>query len=136
VPQLTGTDTERMEGRFTLQEARGLMSQVLRHAEVYVDLRADFAEASAAVREGNPAAVGGVPELKSLEARLHEELEWFRHQGIEVKGFAPLLIDFPAIGDGQEVYLCWLEGEQELAWYHPVELGFMGRRRIDRLAAV
>lgn len=125
-----------MEHRFTLEEARELMPQVLRRAGAYIDLRADFAEASAAVRGGNAAGVGGVPELKSLEARVHEELEWFRGQGIQVKGVAPLLVDFPAYADGKEIYLCWLEGEAELAWYHPAELGFMGRREIDRLAAV
>lgn len=125
-----------MEHRFTLQEARDLMPQVLRRAAAYVDLRADFAEASAAVQGGKAADVGGVPELKSLEARLHEELEWFRNQGIQVKGIAPLLVDFPSHADGKEIFLCWLEGEKELAWYHPVELGFMGRRGIDRLPAV
>jgi hypothetical protein len=28
------------------------------------------------------------------------------------------------------VLLCWLEGEEELAWYHHVGLGFAGRRRL------
>lgn len=112
------------------------MPEVLRRAAAYVDLRADFAEASAAVRGGQAADVGGVPELKSLEARVHEELEWFRDQGMQVKGVAPLLVDFPARADGKEIFLCWLEGETELGWYHPVDLGFMGRRGIHRLPAV
>lgn len=120
-----------MDQRFTLAEARALMPEVRRRAAVYIDLRADFADARAA-----GAAHGALAELKSLEARLHEQLEWFHTEGIQVKGVAPLLIDFPASGDGQEILLCWLEGERELAWYHPVESGFMGRRRIDRLQAV
>lgn len=121
---------------FTLAEARALMPEVQRRAGAYIGLRADFAEAGAALRSGNPAAVGGIAEAKSLEARVHEEVEWFREQGIQVKGIAPLLIDFPAIVDGRQVLLCWLEGEAQLAWYHPVELGFMGRRRIEELGTV
>lgn len=121
---------------FTLAEARDLMPEVRERAARYIDLRADFAEAGAAVRAGDQVRTGGLPELKSLEARLHEELEWFRSKDIQVKGVAPLLIDFPALADGREILLCWLEGERELAWYHPVELGFMGRRRIDDLTDV
>ncbi len=121
---------------FTLAEAHRLMPEVQRRAARYVDLRADFAETSAAVRAGGQAHTGGLAELKSLEARVHEELEWFRSRDIQVKGVAPLLIDFPAVADGREVLLCWLEGEPELGWYHPVELGFMGRRRIDDLTTV
>lgn len=121
---------------FTLAEARDLMPEVQRRAGRYVDLRADFAEASAAARADAPARTGGLAELKSLEARVHEELEWFRSRDIQVKGVAPLLIDFPAVADGRDVLLCWLEGEPALGWYHPVELGFMGRRRIADLTSV
>jgi hypothetical protein len=28
------------------------------------------------------------------------------------------------------VLLCWLESEPELAWYHRLDLGFAGRRRL------
>jgi hypothetical protein len=48
--------------------------------------------------------------------------------GVELKGFAPLLVDFPAELDGDDVLLCWLEGDEELAWYHRLDLGFLGRR--------
>lgn len=125
-----------MDRRFTLEEARGLLPEVRRRADAYVELRAAYAEAGAAVRAGTPELVGGLAEAKSLEARVHEQLGWFTEQGIQVKGIAPLLVDFPATGDGRDILLCWLEGEAELAWYHPVELGFMGRRPIDRLSSV
>jgi hypothetical protein len=32
--------------------------------------------------------------------------------------------------DGVPVLLCWLEGDEELAWYHRADLGFLGRRRL------
>jgi hypothetical protein len=42
-----------------------------------------------------------------------------------------VLVDFPAVIDGHDVLLCWLEGEPDLGWYHPTELGFPGRRRLQ-----
>jgi hypothetical protein len=38
------------------------------------------------------------------------------------------LIDFPAIRDGEEVYLCWLLDETEIGYWHYPEAGFAGRR--------
>ena len=38
------------------------------------------------------------------------------------------LVDFPAIRDGNEVYLCWQRSEQRVAWWHDPQAGFAGRR--------
>ena len=40
------------------------------------------------------------------------------------------LVDFPALRAGEEVYLCWLVGEPEVAHWHALEAGFLGRRRL------
>ena len=45
-------------------------------------------------------------------------------------GFDKGLIDFPARIGGEDVYLCWRSDENEVAWYHPVEGGYAGRRPI------
>ena len=37
------------------------------------------------------------------------------------------LVDFPALRDGREVYLCWVEGEDEIGYWHDLEAGFAGR---------
>ena len=66
----------------------------------------------------------------AAEAKLDELMTEVRETGVELKGLAPLLVDFPADLDGVPVYLCWLEGEAELAWYHRTDLGFAGRRRL------
>ncbi len=115
---------------FSYTEAAALMPQVQRHAQEIIEVRADLAELAAAVNAGEDSPLGGVAEAKALEARLHELLAWFPAHGIEVKGAAPLIIDFPAVLVGGEVLLCWLEGEPELAWYHRADLGFLGRRRL------
>jgi hypothetical protein len=38
------------------------------------------------------------------------------------------LVDFPAIRGGDEVYLCWLIDEDEIAFWHEPDAGFAGRR--------
>ncbi|MGH8776995.1 MAG: DUF2203 domain-containing protein [Jiangellaceae bacterium] len=119
-----------MSRQFTLEEARLLLPSVQEKAEQFVALRADLTELAAAVETGEPSPLGGTAEVKALEARVHELLEWFVGQGLEPKGLAPLLLDFPAQLDGEPVQLCWLEGEADLAWYHVPEHGFAGRRRL------
>ena len=118
-----------MEGLFTMEDARALLPQLLERADTIVRLRADLADAQVAVRSGGE-PVGGLPQAKALEAHLQEAVDWFGAAGIELKGIAPLVADFPAELAGEAVLLCWLEGETALEWYHPVGTGFMGRRRL------
>ena len=117
-----------MRRLFTLDEARAELPLVLAAAAEVIELRADLAEATARLRDGDRSV--GLPEVKATEARLSEVLDGFVGSGIEVKGFAPLLLDFPSLLDGREVLLCWLEGETDIGWYHDPASGFAGRRRL------
>ena len=115
---------------FTVEEARALLADLRPALDEIVVLRADAAELAAATRGGPATALGGLPELKAAEARLDELMAQVQSHGIELKGWAPLLLDFPAQLDGVDVLLCWLEGDRDLEWYHRTDLGFLGRRRI------
>ena len=115
---------------FTLDQARLLMPDLLARADEAVKVRADLVELQSALNEGTSSPLGGLPEAKALEARLSQILGWFSAEGLDLKGIAPLLLDFPAELDGDTVLLCWLEGERELRWYHKPEHGFAGRRPI------
>jgi len=116
---------------FTLAEARSLLPEVRRRADEMITVRADLVELQAALEEGeSPSRLGGLAEAKGFQAQLSELLGWFPAHGVELKSIAPLLLDFPAEMDGEPVLLCWIEGEQELTWYHKPELGFAGRRPI------
>ena len=124
-----------MDHIFTVEEARGVLPEAQARAGKMIAIRADLVELAAALRKGDLSKVGGLPEMKALEARMNELTEWFPARGIEIKGLAPVLLDFPAHLDGEAVLLCWLEGEQELGWYHRPDYGFAGRRRIPAEAA-
>jgi hypothetical protein len=48
---------------------------------------------------------------------------------VVLRDFERGLVDFPALRDGQEVYLCWLvDEEDEIGFWHEPETGFAGRR--------
>ena len=123
-----------MDRIFTLEEARLLLPDLLAKADDAVAARADLVELQTALNQGMASPLGGIPEVKALEARLSEILGWFTAEGLDLKGIAPLLLDFPARLNGDDVLLCWLEGERELRWYHKPEHGFAGRRPIPGTA--
>jgi arsenite methyltransferase len=116
---------------FTVDEARAELQKLRPVLDEIVGLRADAAELAAAMAPGGQATnLGSLPELKAAEARLDELMTTVQQTGVDLKGFAPLLLDFPSEMAGTSVLLCWLEGETELAWYHRRDLGYMGRRRL------
>jgi hypothetical protein len=118
-------------GLFTLDEARTELAVLRPTLDQIVEVRADVVELAAALSAGGaPTTLGGLPEWKAAEARLNELMTAVQQTGAELKGLAPLLIDYPGDLDGVPVLLCWLEGEHELAWYHRRDLGFAGRRRL------
>lgn len=115
---------------FTVEEARDELARLLPVLDEVVARRADAAELAAATAAGSPSSLGGLPELKAAQARLDELLTRVQETGAELKGLAPLLVDFPGELDGVAVLLCWLEGDRSLEWYHRSDLGFAGRRRL------
>jgi hypothetical protein len=124
------TDSDVM-GLFTIDEARAELAQLMPLLDEIVVVRADVVELTAALTPGGPqSSLGGLPERKAAEARLNELMTEVQETGAELKGIAPLLVDFPADLDGVPVLLCWLEGETALEWYHRLDLGFAGRRRL------
>ena len=40
------------------------------------------------------------------------------------------LVYFPAMMDGEEVYLCWRSDEEDVLYYHEMDAGYLGRKLI------
>ncbi len=119
---------------YTVASARETLAALLPTLDEIVALRADTAELAAAVTSGAKTSLGGTPEFKAAQARLDELVTDLTTRDFQIKGLAPLLLDFPAEFDGVPVLLCWLEGDRELTWYHRTDLGFAGRRPIPDLS--
>ena len=92
---------------FTPDEAAGELRLLLPVLDEIVALRADAAELAAAATPGGPGtSLGALPELKAAQARLDDLLTRVQQTGAELKGPAPLLVDFPSELDGSDVLLC------------------------------
>jgi hypothetical protein len=53
--------------------------------------------------------------------------------GITLRDIETGLIDFPALVEGRQVWLCWRLGEDAVAWWHDLDTGFGGRRPLGEL---
>jgi hypothetical protein len=69
-------------------------------------------------------------ELEKDGHRLQEYVEEPRALGVEPKNGPQGLVDFPSELDGRIVFLCWKLGEQEVAFWHEIDAGFVGRQSL------
>ncbi len=78
------------------------------------------------------ADVGGetVNSWARAMADLNGQLNEFRQREIQIKDLDRGLIDFPAILGGNEVFLCWEEGEEDIEYWHDVDAGYAGREKL------
>ena len=85
-------------------------------------------EARAALGDAAPTNGGGAPGRVVSEAFLEMRTALVELQEMEVvlRDLDRGLIDFPSIRDGQEVFLCWEEGEGEVAFWHELDAGVRG----------
>ena len=120
------------ERHYSLEEANAALPRV---AELLVTLRAANArlgdeEAREALGEAAPGNGGGEPGRTVSEGFLamRTAILELRERGIVLRDLTRGLVDFPALRDGQEIYLCWEEGEAEIGFWHEPDAGFGGRR--------
>jgi hypothetical protein len=78
-------------------------------------------------------AGGAWPGRRHARAAIEIALgfEQLERLDIVVRDLERGLVDFPAVIDGREVYLCWLLDEPQVTHWHAVESGFAGRRPLD-----
>ncbi len=70
-------------------------------------------------------------EQQSLADVMKANLEKILATGCLIKDLDIGLLDFPAILDNQEVYLCWKLGEDRIRFYHRQDEGYSGRKPLD-----
>jgi hypothetical protein len=75
---------------------------------------------------GGKAASALVVEFIAIE-RLAKKI---RSYGCVLRDINKGLLDFLALRDGREVYLCWRYGEPQIVFYHELHTGFQGREPV------
>jgi hypothetical protein len=120
------------ERHWTLEEANDAIERLTprvrelrEHLETLrsPDATSRFAEVAAVPGGGYPG-----PDLANATIRLALGLHILEDEEIVVRDLERGLIDFPAVRDGREVYLCWLCGEPQISHWHEPDAGFAGRR--------
>jgi hypothetical protein len=76
---------------------------------------------------GNRALSDMVQDFEKLDALIHQ----IQATGAQIKDINTGLLDFSALKDEREVYLCWQYGEEDIAFWHEIEAGFAGRQSIE-----
>lgn len=64
--------------------------------------------------------------LKQLQVFNHE----LHHVGCQLRDWQTGTVDWPALYEGREVYLCWRMGDSQVEYWHEAYESFAARRRI------
>ena len=128
---------------FTLSEAEALLPSVRARLESAINSRAELAAIDAELQELmarismaggseiNPTKVARRKiERSSLVKSIEGAIDFIQTSGCVVKDLDMGLLDFPALLGNDEIYLCWKLGEPRIEWWHRINDGFAGRRRI------
>lgn len=67
-------------------------------------------------------------ELAKDRQRLNEYVQELQQLGIDPKSGVEGIVDFPAVLDGELIFLCWKLGEPEILYWHALDAGFAGRQ--------
>ncbi|MDQ4142475.1 MAG: DUF2203 domain-containing protein [Actinomycetota bacterium] len=115
---------------YTTEEANALLPYL---APTLVELR-EKSEQAIRIRESvsrSAAGNGGSPHRERWSrtlARVGELVDRLQEWELELRDVSTGLVDFPAVIDGEEAWLCWRLGEPEVAYWHPRTTGFDDRR--------
>jgi hypothetical protein len=115
---------------YTREEANELLPHL---APVLTELQTKYQRAQEAQEALDRAAAsnGGSAKRKQwtrLIARVQEILARLDNWEIVLRDVDQGLVDFPAIVDGQEAFLCWKLGEPRVSFWHLPDTGFAGRQ--------
>jgi hypothetical protein len=122
----------RHERHYTVEEANDVLPWVSARLEAMRDAHARLTdeEAREALAGGAPGNGGGRPGRQVGEAfvELQAGLGALSSREIILRDLERGLIDFPAVREGEEVYLCWIDGEPAIEYWHELDAGYAGRK--------
>jgi hypothetical protein len=124
----------RHDRHFTLDEARAELPWVTEHLTRMRDARARLTDEDArhALAGGSVGNGGGAAGKQVGEAflELQAAVAALDARGILLRDLNTGLIDFPSLRDGHEVYLCWIDGEDDITYWHELDVGYGGRQEL------
>jgi hypothetical protein len=115
---------------WTLEEANEALpwvnELVERAQKLWADFRATSVTGLRLVRQNGHGVVPADPKP------IQECIDELAAEGVVLRDIERGLVDFPArTSDGRWYWLCWLHGEDRVAWWHWLDAGFAGRLPLD-----
>jgi hypothetical protein len=122
--------TTRHSRHYSLEEATALLPRVAELLATMRDARDRLGDSAARAALAEASNGGGEPGrvVSGGFLELRESMLEFRERQIVLRDLDRGLVDFPSMRGDREIYLCWEEGEPEIAFWHGPEDGFAGRR--------
>ncbi|MEO7298454.1 MAG: DUF2203 domain-containing protein [Verrucomicrobiota bacterium] len=125
----------RFSKHYTVEEARALLPNLRRWLDEIAALREQMLKIDARLSSLGAAGddVGGetVNTSVKIQAKLQTLLQEFVFREIQIKDLERGLIDFPAIRNEREVFLCWEKDDEDIQFWHDLESGYQGREPLD-----
>ena len=119
---------------YTRDEARALLPQIRQWLKQLSTLRRKLSECDQRLARlmagGNEVGGDAVNRWVRVAADVKSTLAEFQRREIQIKELDRGLIDFPAIVNGKEVFLCWEQDEDDIEFWHDLESGYAGRERL------
>lgn len=125
----------RFRQHYTREQARALLPQVKGWLDDLVELRGRIARAEMGLAEALASGrdLGGPSVNQPLldRVKLAQVVGEFQSREIQIKDLDRGLIDFPALIEGREVFLCWEKIDGDIDFYHDIDVGYSGREPLD-----
>lgn len=116
---------------FTLAEASALLPDVRERLEQIKRLRAGLRELGRKLEtaaRGNGDAAASQEHFGKLVKDLEAAVTELHDRGIVLRDLDTGLIDFPSLREGQEIFLCYLLGEDQIGFWHGIDEGYAARK--------
>ena len=122
----------RHDRHYSLEEAQACLPWVAERLAVLRDAHARLTDEQThhALAGGSTGNGGGAAGKQVGRAFLEIQagVAAFDERGILLRDLDRGLVDFPSLREGREVYLCWVDGEDDIAHWHELDDGFPGRQ--------
>jgi hypothetical protein len=117
---------------FTLEAANALLETIRPLLEELRDAQAVMERTHDAVMDAVPGNGGGDAGNAFIEAteQATRAANTVTELGVVLRDPTTGLIDFPSERNGEEIFLCWRLGEDEIAWWHSTTSGFADRQAL------
>jgi len=116
---------------YTVEEARALLPAIrtwlARLAQARAELARSESDLGRQMGSGHDLGGGVVDQHVRCQVEMATVLDEFARREIQLRDPDRGLLDFPAMRDGCEVFLCWQGDEDDIGSWHELDAGFPGR---------